>query len=543
MASLTGGHIIAQAMANEGCKALFTLCGGHIQDIYDGCLDRDIRVVDFRHEQSAAHAADGWARITGEPGVAAVTAGPGVTDAATAVASAQRAQVPMILIGGQGPVGFQEKGSLQEMNHVEFMRPITKWSTSIHETRRLGEFVAQAFRVATTWPYGPVFLEVPLDILVSSADEKRIVFPQKYRTRALPAGEPDYIRKAADLLKNAKNPVVLLSSQVYWSRHRDTVKTFVDWLKAPVFVNGQGRGMLGPNHPYQFTTCRKKALAACDVLLNFGTPLDFRIGYGDPPTIPANVQMITVDMDGAMIGKGRGVEVGLIGDSGLVMAQLMEAMGTPGDYSDSVEAMRQHEEKGRSQLRLEDGGSPVHPHRFAHELNKLCGPKTIFVGDGGDIVASAAKVLTIHGPGQWMDPGPLGTLGVGTGYAMAAKLAKPDHEVIVVYGDGSFGLNGMDFEAAARQGINIKGVIGNDASWNQIRRGQLQIYGDKRCPATKLSYVEYDKVVKALGGDGENITRPEDLKAAYERMLKSDVPYVVNVHVGADELRAASLSV
>ncbi len=548
MAYLFGGQIVARALAKEGVSHLFTLCGGHIQGIYDGCLDQGIRVVDFRHEQAAAHAAEGWARATGRPGVAAVTAGPGVTDAVTAIANAKRAQTPMILIGGQGPLAFRDMGSLQEMDHVELMRSITKWSTSVPETRRLAEYMSIAFRKATTGVPGPVFLEMPLDVLMNMVDEESCEWPDGYRSEAAPAGDPDAILKAADLLRGAERPVILVGSQLWWSRHHDGLASLCEATGAPVYTNGMGRGSMPPDHPQFFRLSRARALQRADVLLVFGTPLDFRIGYGRPPRLAESIRLIQVDLDPEELGRNRRCEVGIHGDSGRVMKQLATALGWSGAMEKRGEwrqELRASEDKKLLDLRtqMDSPAVPINPLRFAREVASVVTPDMVVVGDGGDIVATYANVAPVHRMGSWMDPGPLGTLGVGPSYAIAAKLANPSRPVMIVYGDGSFGLNGMEFEAAARQGIPIVGVVGNDAAWQQIRRGQVQIYGSGRTVATGLGYTRYDKMVEALGGYGEYVESPDDIRPALERAFASGRPALVNVKIGESDFRKDAISV
>jgi acetolactate synthase-1/2/3 large subunit len=324
MGYIHGGKVVARALRAENVPFVFTLCGGHVMSIYDGCLDEGIRVIDTRHEQTAGHAADGWARVTGQPGVAIVTAGPGLTDAVTAVASAHRANVPMIIIGGQGPRIFVDMGSLQDMNHVELMRPITKWAVSVPSAKRLGEYVATAFRKATTNLPGPVFLEMPLDLLFEQVDEAETVFPTQYRTDAGIAGDPRAVERAFALLKSAEHPVAIVGSQYWWSRRREAYPNFVDAFGIPIYVNGAARGSLPPGHPYFFQQTRKEALKNADVVLIFGTPLDFRLGYGRESTINPQAKLIQVDLDGSEPGRNRACEVGIIGDTGVVMQQLTD---------------------------------------------------------------------------------------------------------------------------------------------------------------------------------------------------------------------------
>jgi acetolactate synthase I/II/III large subunit len=549
MGTVHGGRLVARALRAEQVPFIFTLCGGHVMPIYDGCLDEGIGVIDVRHEQTAAHAADGWARVTGRPGVAVVTAGPGLTDAVTGVASAHRANIPMLIIGGQGPRPFADMGSLQDMNHVELMRPITKWAISVPEGRRIPEYVSMAFRTATTGLPGPVFLEMPIDQLFDMYEEEKIRYPTGYRTEAGIAGDPRYIDEALALIKQAEHPVALVGSQLRWSPRREAYPEFVHTFGMPVYVNGLGRGSLPPDDPHFFSRTRKPALLGADVVLIFGTPLDFRLGYGRDSHINPNAKLIHIDLDPRELGRNRACEVGIVGDTGLVMEQLTQAAKAEGYTKAMVkpwlDAMRKRERESLEKVRpeLESDSVPINPLRACKEIADSVGEDAIFIGDGGDFVATAASVVRVFQQGHWLDPGPLGTLGVGPGYAMAAKLAKPSSPVIIVYGDGSFGLHAMEFEACVRQKINVVGVIGNDAGWTQIRRGQVQMYGAERSVATALAYTRYDKVVEALGGHGEYVERPQDIRPAMARALAAGKPALVNIKIGGSDFRKDAISI
>jgi thiamine pyrophosphate-dependent acetolactate synthase large subunit-like protein len=549
MGQIHGGRIVAKALKAEEVPYIFTLCGGHVMPIYDGCVDEGIRVIDVRHEQTAAHAADGWARVTGRPGVAVVTAGPGLTDAVTGVASAHRANIPMLIFGGQGPRPFADMGSLQDMNHVELMRPITKWAVSVPEGRRLGEYVSMAFRIATTGLPGPVYLEMPIDQLFNTYEEERLVYPTKYRTEAGIAGDPQYIEDAFELLRKAQRPVALVGTQLRWSKRREAYPVFAKTFGMPIYVNGLGRGSLPPDNPYFFSQTRKDALKQADVVLIFGTPLDFRLGYGRESHFNPSAAIIQIDLDGAEIGRNRPIDIGIVGDTGIVMEQLTKLAASEGFSATMVkpwlDEMRQREQQRSERMRseLESDSVPINPLRACKEIADVLPKDAIVIGDGGDFVATAASVLRIYEQGHWLDPGPLGTLGVGPGYAMAAKLAKPKSPVVIVYGDGSFGLHGMEFEAMVRQKINVVGVIGNDAAWQQIRRGQVQLYGEERAVATGLSFARYERVVEALGGHGEYVERPEQIRPALERALGAGKPALVNIKLGSSDFRKDAISI
>lgn len=548
MAFVQGGHIVAKALKAEGVSHLFTLCGGHIQMIYDGCLQEGIRVVDVRHEQSAGHAADGWARATGQPGVAAVTAGPGVTDVVTAVANAQRAQVPMVVLGGQGArqlsqFGGQDRGSLQDMNCVELMRPICKWSVSVPESRRLADYVQSAFRIATTGVPGPVFVEMPLDLLFMGAEETSVIQYPGSRTAARPGPDGAFVRQAAEVLAGAQRPMLIIGSQWRWSARREALEDFLRRHPMPTFLNGMARGALRAEHPCVFGLCRKDALKQADVVLVFGTPLDFRLGYGE--AIGPQTQLIQVDLDGAEIGRNRTVDVGIVGDTGLVLDALSSATQPGGDRQPWLNAVRAFEVQRQTKMLGEMGRAddPITPLHLFSRLSRFVDDNTVLVGDGGDFVATAAYVLRPHGVGSWMDPGPLGTLGVGPGYAMAAALARPGSRVILISGDGTFGLNGFEFEAMARQGIKVTCIIGNDGAWTQIRRGQIEMYGEERSVATQLARTRYDLIAQGMGAHGEHVSRAQDIDAALERALHHSGPAVVNVEIGVSDFRKGAMSV
>jgi acetolactate synthase I/II/III large subunit len=545
MAFVHGGRLVAQALKRHGTTHLFTLCGGHIQAIYDGCLDEAIRVVDVRHEQTAGHAADGYARVTGRPGVCAVTAGPGVTDVVTAIANAQRAQIPLICIGGAGPKLLCDMGSLQDMDHVTLMRPITKWSVQVPETRRIGEYIDAAFRVAQANVPGPVFLEMPLDLLMNMHDDADLPATRPLEEPPRPAADPRSIAKAAELLRNAKRPCFLVGSQVRWSPSCEKLVAALERFGAPVFLNGMARGGLPHEHPLLFSRSRRFALAQADLVFVLGTPFDFRVDYGRTPTFHPDVKIVQIDLDAAELGRNRKVDVPIHSDSVVFLELLGRELGKTLSFPEWTDAVRADETKRRAKMQaeIEANDSPPNPLRVCAELGKRLKPNDIVIGDGGDFVATAAYVLKLQRPQLWMDPGPLGTLGVGPGYAMAAKLVRPDANVVLVYGDGSFGLHGLEFEAMARQDIPVVALIGNDAGWTQIRRGQVDIYGTERAVATALDYTRYDKVVEACGGRGFWVERVEELGPALDEAFACGKPACVNVKIAKSDFRKGAISV
>lgn len=530
---------MAKALAAEGIAHLFTLSGGHVAPIYDGCLDEGIRIVDFRHEQAAAHAADGWARVTGRPGACAVTAGPGVTDAVTGIANALYAGSPMLVLAGKSPLAELDRGSLQEMDQVTLVRSITKWARTCWETRRIADYVAEGFRHATAGRMGPVFLDIPIEVQLD-AWPPGLEVPERYRTEARALGDPDLVHRAARLLGEAEHPVVLAGAGVRWAGAHAALAALADALKAPVFLNSLGRGCLPPDHPCFFSSSRRYALGKADLILALGVDWDFRLGFGRKHISPA-ARVVQVDVDAAHVGRNRPVDVGIVGDPGKVVEQLLAAgVGVAREPAWTAE-VRDEERRIVEDARqgMESDAVPIHPQRFAREIRDFLDPDAVVVGDGGDIVGVSASIIHARRPGHWLDPGPFGCLGVGPSFAMAARLAKPDKQVLVIYRDGSFGLNAMEYESAVRQDLPFVGIIGNDGAWGQIKVAQDMLYG--RAPAAGLSQdAGYERMVEALGGYGERVTHPGEIRPALRRAFEAGVPACVNVILDGSLMQRAS---
>ena len=538
---VSGGHLVARALRNEGIDTIFTLCGGHISDVYDGCLDEGVRIIDVRHEQVAAHAADGYARMTGKLGCAVVTAGPGTTNAMTGVANALRAESPMLLIGGQAASTQHRMGGLQDIPHVDMLRPITKFASSVPATARVADFVAMAAREAFAGAFGPVYLEIPRDILDERVPEHtaRIPAPGRSRASTRSAGDLTDIERLSEALRHAERPCVLLGQQVWTCRATGVAREFVEQLEIPAYLNGAARGTLPPSHPLLFQLTRRDAFADADVIVVVGTPFDFRLRYGASLRAPTVAQ---IDMGFATVGRNRDVEIGLVGDVGTILHLVTEAVGTAEEKARAartewVAQLRDREASlvAARQPALETGATPIHPYRLAHELDRFLTDDSIFVGDGGDVVTFAGNVVRPKAPGSWMDPGPLGTLGVGTGFAMAAKLAHPAKEVVALFGDGSFAMTAFDVQTAQRFGLPYIAVVGNNSHMNQIRCGQIQKYGEERgSVANYLGDVDFEKFADVLGIHGEAVRDPEEIAPALERARQAGTCAIVNVWLDPD---------
>ncbi|MFQ5697089.1 MAG: thiamine pyrophosphate-binding protein [Myxococcota bacterium] len=536
--SVHGGKLAARALKQAGVECIFTLSGGHIMAIYDGCLDEGIRVIDVRHEQAAVHAADAWSRVHPDQiGVAVLTAGPGVTDGVTGVANAWRANSPILVIGGQGPFGNLRKGSLQEMDHVSVMRPITKWADACYDTKRIPEYIEIAIRHAVSGTPGPSFLEIPMDVLMGQADFESTWFPTIRVQAPRLAPERARVVEALEVLRASQRPMLLAGTSVKWSGAREALCAFIDETRIPSFVNGMGRGEIPWDSPQLFNRVRKEAMKRCDVFLCAGTLLDFRLAFGQ--RIPAEAKIIQLEMDNTLVGQNRSADVPIVGNLGASfqeMGQVMKDESIQLDFTAWRDELRAREDEIEAgfQAQLQSDEIPIDPLRMAREIRDFIDEDVIVIGDGGDIVAQSSKVIPVKRPGAWMDPGPLGTLGVGMPFALAAQVAHPDRRVLIIYGDGAFGLNGFEFDTAVRFGLPIVGIVGNDAAWGQMLRPQLGMYGPDRLVATELDYTRYDRVVEALGGHGEYVERPDQIRPALERAFASGKPALVNVKIRQD---------
>src|SRR5438309_3755689 len=313
MAMVDGGDLVVRALKQEGVDTIFTLCGGHVQAIYDACLDENVKVIDVRHEQVAGHAAEGWSRATRRCGVGVVTAGPGVTDCTTAIANAWHNKSPMLIIGGRSPLSRFEMGALQDMDHTEMLKPITKWAKCVHETKRIPEFISMGFRAAMTGRMGPAFLEIPTDVLFMKVEENEVNFPQSYRPPGRVYPDPKSVRKAAEVLRSAERPVIMAGSAIYWSEAHSELKELAETVRAPVFLNAMGRGSLNQDHELFFNRSRRNALTRADAILVIGTPLDFRLSYGK--RFNPEARTIQIDTDPVELGRNRDIDIPIESDA------------------------------------------------------------------------------------------------------------------------------------------------------------------------------------------------------------------------------------
>jgi len=544
---ISGGHLVAKALKSEGVDTIFTLCGGHIIDIYDGCVDEGIRIIDVRHEQVAAHAADGYARQTGRLGCVVTTAGPGCTNAVTGIATAFRSESPVLHIGGQSALVQWKMGGLQDLPHVDMMRPITKFASTVMSTERVADMIAMAARECFAGAYGPVYLEIPRDVLDREIDVAKAVVPKPGHYRASPraVGDPNDIERLADILVDAERPAILFGQQVWAARGDKEAVELLRGLDIPGYFNGGSRGLLPPGDPHHFDRTRTQAFAKADVVVIVGTPFDFRMGYGKRISAPALVQ---IDMDYRTVGKNRDITFGIVGHPGAVLGAVLQAAKgrIKNDKRQARKAWMKElsaaEDAAAEKLMplFKSNSTPIHPYRVAYELNEFLTDNTVYIGDGGDVVTISAQAVRPRRPGHWMDPGALGSLGVGTGFAIAAKLAHPQKEILCYYGDGSFGMTAFDMETANRFGVPYLAVIGNNSAMNQIRYGQLAKYGPERGNVGNLlGDVPFSKFAEMLGGYGEEVRDPAQIAGALvrgrEAVAKSSRSAVINIWVDPRE--------
>jgi thiamine pyrophosphate-dependent acetolactate synthase large subunit-like protein len=534
-----GGQIIARALAAEGVDTIFTLSGGHIVAILDGCVQEGIRIVDVRHEQAAAHAAEAYTRLTGKLGVAVVTAGPGVTDAITAIATAWFARTPMLLIGGRHFIRQELKGGLQEMNHPLLFQGITAWAATAWEVGRLADYIATAARHAFSGRGAPVFLDVPMDVQFDMIDEDAITWPRGYRSRAGRGADQSGLGAINNAIENSSRPVIFAGAGSRDGSGNQLTR-LAEAIGAPVFLNSRARGSLPHRHPLLGNHARSQAMAMCDLLIALGVDWDFRTNYGERVNPSATV--VHVDLDSNKIGWNRPVDIGIVADPMIVVDQLVAMSDLGGasspTWADEIGAI---ERSRRAELTAEAESppfSPVNPQRFGREVGEFFGPDSIVAVDGGDIVSTTARWLQVSHPGHVLDPGPFGTLGTGAPYALAAKVAFPEKLVGIVYGDGAFGFNGFEFDTFVRLGLPVIGVIGNDGVWGNIKTFHSMMYPE-RVVAADLGRRPYHQVVRGLGGHGEVVTDASELRPALDRALASGLPSLVNVHI-AETMRMSS---
>jgi thiamine pyrophosphate-dependent acetolactate synthase large subunit-like protein len=518
-----GGRLVAKALKSRGVTHLFTLSGGHLFSIYDGCKAEGIEIVDVRHEQSAVFAAEGFAKATRQVGVAALTAGPGVTNGISAIAGAQANCSPLCVLGGRAPELRWGAGSLQEIDHLPFVAPLVKSAETVKEPGLIPARTAAALDLALAAPGGPTFVDYPLDVVFSEAEADVPAVPA-------PAAQPAAgAEEAAALLAAAERPAIMAGTGLYWSRGEAELRALAEALGIPVFLNGLGRGCLPADHELAFSRARGAGLKGADVALVVGVPIDFRLSFG--ASFGEETNLIRLDAAPNELMANRTPQVDLVGDVAATLAAVVESVAGAPRRSDAwLEELRKVEAEKRAaeQEELNDARSPLHPVRVYKELGEVLERNAIVIGDGGDFVSYAGRFVETYEPGCWMDPGPFGCLGAGPGQAIGAKLAHPERQVCLLLGDGAFGFAGMEFDTLARHGLPVVGVMGNNGIWALEHHPMKFLYGYS-VAAELRPETPYEKMVEALDCDGVFVREPGQLRPALERAFESGRPTLVNV--------------
>ncbi|HEY1596351.1 MAG TPA: acetolactate synthase [Thermoleophilaceae bacterium] len=521
-----GGRIVAQRLAANGVSKLFTLSGGHLFSIYDGCREEGIDLIDTRHEQAAAFAAEGWAKATRTPGVCALTAGPGVTNGMSAMASALMNSSPMLVLGGRAPAMRWGQGSLQEIDHVPFVAPVTKLARTAAATADISALVDEALGSCLEAPSGPTFVDFPLDQVfmeADAADGSPAALPDP---ASVPAA-PD-IALAAELLRSAERPAIMAGTGLYWAHGEHALRRLCEELQVPVSLNGLARGCVPADHECFFARARGSALKGADVALVIGVPMDFRLGFGG--SFGDDTKIVVIGSAPPANPHPRQPAAELYGGIAATLDALREEAAGGPDRRAWLAQLRETENEKRAAERdeLNDSRSPLHPMRVYSELQKVIDRDTIVIGDGGDFVSYAGRVIETYEPGCWMDPGPYGCLGSGPGYAIAATVARPDRRTLLLLGDGAFGFSGLEFDTMVRHGLPVVAVMGNNGIWALEKHPMEFLYGYS-VAAELQPELRYDKVVEDLGGHGELVREPAELAPALERAFASGKPALVNV--------------
>ena len=526
MAKMTSGNdLVVRSLKDEGVDTVFYLTGGPMVDVAMRCIEIGFRSVDVRHEQAAAMAAHSYSRVIGKPGVCFAASGPGATNLITGVGNAFLDAVPVVALGGASALSQSGMGAFQEMDQVGMFKPITKWSERVMDVRRIPEIVNKAFRVATSGQPGPVYIDLPGDVLYREVEENTVSFPKMPHSVPRMSGDPDLVKKAIAILKDAKRPVIVTGTGILWSKAMAELKEFVELSGIPFYTTPQGRGVIEEDHRLSFLGARNQAWKEADVVLVVGTRMNFIIGFGQAPRWAEDVKILQVDISDEEIGRNRPVDVGIVGDAKMVLQQLIKE-GRDVFHGRKelawIDTLRGYDKRAneKSQALLNTDQTPIHPLRLCKEVRDFMDRDAIIVVDGHEILNFARQSIPTNAPGHRVNAGPNGCMGVAVPFGLGAKVAKPNTQVIVLSGDGSFGMNGMEIDTMVRQNIPALIVISNNGGW--AGQGVMNAGRD-------LGYSRYDKMAEVFGAYGEYVERAQDIRPALERAAKSGKPAVVNV--------------
>jgi acetolactate synthase-1/2/3 large subunit len=541
MATITGSEVLAQALRSQGVDTLFYLMGGPMLETEAACIKLGIRAIDTRHEQAASLAAHAWTRVTRRPGVCMGCSGPGTTNLVTGVANAFTDCAPLVAIGGSSPRVFLGMEAFQEIDQVAIMKPITKRAERIYDARRIPDMVATAFREATAGRPGPVYLDLPGDILGEKIEEESVVYPAAWRPAPRTLGDPAAVREAIALLTRAERPVVIAGSGVWWSDGAAALQAFVEATGIPFYTTPISRGLIPEDHALAFLNARSKAFTEADVVLAVGTRFNWVIQFGRPPRFAPDLKVIHVDVNPAQLGHNRAVDVPIAGDARSVLEQLStEAAGTidPKQFGAWTGKLRTLDAEKSSEMdkAMSADTAPIHPLRLCKEIRDFLRRDAILVVDGQEILNYGRQAIPTYVPGHRLNSGALGTMGVGLPFGVGAKVAKPDAQVVVLHGDGSYGINAMEIDTAVRHKIPVVVVISNNGGWTANAPWTRPLPK----PGRNLGHTRYDRVAVELGAHGEFVEKPHEIRPALERAFASGKPAVVNV-ITDDKARAQTV--
>jgi thiamine pyrophosphate-dependent acetolactate synthase large subunit-like protein len=530
MATITGSEVLAQALRAQGVDTMFYLMGGPMLETEAACIALGIRAIDHRHEQAAAFAAHAWTRLTRRPGVCMAASGPGATNLLTGVATAFTDCAPLVAIGGASPRVYFGMEAFQEIDQLAVFRPVTKWAERIYDARRIPDVVATAFRQATSGRPGPVYLDLPGDVLGERVEEGAVTYPPAWRPAPRTLGDPGAVREAIALLARAQRPIIVAGSGVWWSGGAAALQAFVEATGIPFWTKPISRGLVPEDHALSFVNARSKAFTETDCVLAVGTRFDWMIQFGRPPRFAADMKVIHVDVNPAELGHNREVDVPIAGDARAVLEQLRaEAEGTlnPKMYAAWTSKLRTLDAEKAAEMdkAMSRDELPMHPLRLCKEVRDFLRRDAILVVDGQEILNFGRQAIPTYVAGHRLNSGAFGTMGVGLPYGVGAKVARPDGQVLVLHGDGSFGINAMDIDTAVRHRIPVVVVISNNGGWTADAPWSRPLPK----PGRHLGFTRYDRVANELGAHGELVEKPHDIRPALERAFASGRPAVVNV--------------
>jgi thiamine pyrophosphate-dependent acetolactate synthase large subunit-like protein len=526
MGEVFGYELVARALQNEGADTMFFIMGGPMLGAQDTCRSLGMRIIDVRHEQAAAMMANAYARVTGKAGVCSTASGPAATNLLTGLAHALNDAAPVIALGGASPIHHFHTEAFQEVDQLSMMRPACKWAGQAISPKRMPEYINIAFRQAMNGRMGPAYLDLPGDVLYSKMNEDDVVWPRPAKAHHRILGDPGLVEEAVNLLARAERPVIVSGSGVIWSDASAALEQLVNETGMPFYTTPQGRGVVPEDHPRCFLSARSLAFREADVIMFLGTRFNYVISHGQAPRFNADAKVIQVNIDPIEIGRNRPVDVGIVGDLKAVLGQMLDLVRgkfEPQKDTPWIEALREQNLKGQARIEpfMHSDEVPIHPLRLCKEVRDFLDRDAILVVDGQETLNYGRQSIPTYVPGHRLNSGSFGTMGVGVPFGVGAKVGKPDKQVLVLHGDGSFGMNAMEMDTAVRHNIPIVTVISLNGGWTADPEGNKV--------GRQLGYQRYEKMMDAFGGYGEYVEKPQDIRPALERAFASGKASIVNV--------------